>query len=110
MVRGSYVEIMLVRSATLVVSLGDQTLLVDPMLGAAGSMPPVEGQLAGRPTFVCRRVYLQGLLDLSPSGRLALVREPPGIALHVRRYGPALVSHVQPVGDYGTPLYESPPD
>lgn len=35
-------EITLVRSATLVVSLGGRTLLVDPMLGAAGSMPPVE--------------------------------------------------------------------
>lgn len=68
----------------------------------------VVGQLAGCPTFACPSVYLQGLLDLSPSGRLALVREPPGIALHVRTNGHPLVSHVQPVGDYGTPLYESP--
>ena len=35
-------EITLVRSATLMVSLGGRTLLVDPMLGTAGSMPPVE--------------------------------------------------------------------
>lgn len=35
-------EIRLVRSATLIVKLGDHRLLVDPMLGPAGSMPPVE--------------------------------------------------------------------
>ena len=39
---GGEVEITLVRSATLVVSLGGRTLLVGPMLGAAGCMPPVE--------------------------------------------------------------------
>lgn len=41
-------EITLVRSATLVVSLGGCTLLVDPMLGSAGSMPPVEDTAAPR--------------------------------------------------------------
>lgn len=35
-------EIRLVRSATLTVMLGGRRLLVDPMLGPAGSMPPVE--------------------------------------------------------------------
>jgi L-ascorbate metabolism protein UlaG (beta-lactamase superfamily) len=36
------VQIQLIRSATLVVSFAGHTLLVDPMLGAAGSMDPVE--------------------------------------------------------------------
>jgi L-ascorbate metabolism protein UlaG (beta-lactamase superfamily) len=36
------VEITLVRSATIVVSPGGRTLLVDPMLGDAGCMPPAE--------------------------------------------------------------------
>ena len=34
-------EISLVRHATLVVSVGDKTLLVDPMLSPAGAMPPI---------------------------------------------------------------------
>ena len=35
-------QIQLIRSATLVVSFAGHTLLVDPMLGPAGSMDPIE--------------------------------------------------------------------
>src|SRR5215213_11962595 len=39
---GETVQIQLIRSATLVVSFAGHTLLVDPMLSAAGSMDPIE--------------------------------------------------------------------
>src|SRR5215212_7732854 len=39
---GGTVQIQLIRSATLVVSFAGHTLLVDPMLGSAGSMDPLE--------------------------------------------------------------------
>src|SRR5919205_1050416 len=39
---GETVQIQLIRSATLVVSFAGHTLLVDPMLGPAGSMDPIE--------------------------------------------------------------------
>jgi 3',5'-cyclic-AMP phosphodiesterase len=60
----------------------------------------VSGQLAGSPVFVCPSVYLQARLDLSEHGRLSLVHEPPALGLHVHRDGEALISHVQPIGDY----------
>jgi L-ascorbate metabolism protein UlaG (beta-lactamase superfamily) len=73
---GGEVEITLVRSATLVVSLGGRTLLVDPMLGEAGSMPPVEN------TANPRRNPLVGL----PFGEGEL-------ASHLGRIDAVLVTH-----------------
>lgn len=55
--------------------------------------------LGGCGVFICPGVHLQLDLDLA-GGPLAVIREPPGIALHVYRDG-ALVTHVVPVGDFG---------
>jgi hypothetical protein len=52
--------------------------------------------------FVCPSTYWQLALDFSPDARLAIVREPPAIGLHVVADG-TVSSHVQPVGDYGPP-------
>ena len=62
------------------------------------------GELAGCTVFVCPSVHLQALLDLSPRGRLALIPEPPGFAVHVHGADETPISHVQPIGDYGAPL------
>lgn len=61
------------------------------------------GALNGCAAFVCPSSYLQLALDLGPSSGIALVREPPGFALHVAT-GDGLASHVQPIGDYGPPF------
>lgn len=61
------------------------------------------GAVGGCPAFVCPSSYLQLSLDLGPSSQIALVREPPGFALHVAT-GDGLTSHVQPIGDYGPPF------
>jgi Icc protein len=63
---------------------------------------PMMGELAGRPVFTCPSTYLQGLLDIG--GRMAIRKEPPGFGLHVEVDG-GLTSHVQPLGDYGPPIY-----
>jgi 3',5'-cyclic AMP phosphodiesterase CpdA len=57
------------------------------------------GESGGRPVFVCPSSNLQLALDLE-SDEIALVREPPCFALHVAT-GCEVVSHLQPVGDYG---------
>jgi Icc protein len=56
-----------------------------------------------RPVFVCPSSYMQLALDFSPDARLAIVREPPAIGVHVA-VGGTLVSHVQPIGDFGPPM------
>jgi hypothetical protein len=53
--------------------------------------------------FVCPSSHFQLALDLSPNSKVALIREPPGFALHVA-VGAELISHVQPIGDYGPPV------
>ena len=55
-------EIRLVRHATLIVSLGGKTLLVDPMLSPPGAMPPIQNTPNDRPNPL---VPLPEL-DLSP--------------------------------------------
>jgi 3',5'-cyclic AMP phosphodiesterase CpdA len=57
------------------------------------------GESGGRPVFVCPSSHVQLALDLD-SDEIALVREPPCFALHVAT-GCEVVSHLQPVGDYG---------
>jgi hypothetical protein len=61
------------------------------------------GVLGGCPVFVCPSSYLQLVLDLGPGSEIALIREPPGFALHVAVDG-GLTSHTQPIGDYGEPF------
>lgn len=61
------------------------------------------GALGGCAVLVCPSSYLQLVLDLGPSSEIALVREPPGFALHVL-LDDELVSHVLPIGDYGPPF------
>jgi 3',5'-cyclic AMP phosphodiesterase CpdA len=57
------------------------------------------GDCGGRPVFVCPSSHLQLALDLE-SHDIALIREPPCFALHVA-IGCEVVSHLQPIGDYG---------
>jgi 3',5'-cyclic AMP phosphodiesterase CpdA len=57
------------------------------------------GESGGRPVFVCPSSHLQLALDLE-ADEISLVREPPCFALHVAT-GCEVVSHLQPVGDYG---------
>jgi 3',5'-cyclic-AMP phosphodiesterase len=61
------------------------------------------GAAGGCPVFICPSSYLQLALDLGPDSEIALVREPPCFALHVT-LGAELISHVVPVGDYGSPF------
>ena len=61
------------------------------------------GGVGGCPVFVCPSSYLQLALDLGSDSEIALVREPPCIALHVT-LGAELISHVVPIGDYGPPF------
>jgi 3',5'-cyclic-AMP phosphodiesterase len=59
------------------------------------------GRVAACPVFVCPSVYAQAVLDLREQGRIAFIAEPPGFALHVHGSDGGVVSHVQPIGDYG---------
>jgi 3',5'-cyclic-AMP phosphodiesterase len=62
----------------------------------------LSGDCGGRPVFVCPSSHLQLALDLE-SDEIRLVREPPGFALHVAA-GSEVISHLQPIGDYGPPF------
>lgn len=57
------------------------------------------GALAGCVVSVCPSTTVQLHLGTSLSGRVALVHEPAGFALHVAHDG-GLTSHIQPVGDH----------
>jgi 3',5'-cyclic-AMP phosphodiesterase len=61
------------------------------------------GGIGGCPVFVCPSSYLQLALDLRPDSEIALVREPPCFGLHVA-LETELISHVVPIGDYGSPF------
>jgi 3',5'-cyclic-AMP phosphodiesterase len=56
-----------------------------------------------RPVFVCPSTYMQLALDFTPGARLAIVREPPAVGMHVALDG-TVTSHVQPIGDYGAAI------
>jgi 3',5'-cyclic AMP phosphodiesterase CpdA len=60
------------------------------------------GAAGGCPVFVCPSTHLQLALDLDAT-EIALIREPPCFAVHVAT-GREVVSHLQPIGDYGTPF------
>lgn len=57
----------------------------------------VAGTVGGCGVLVCPSVYLQAALDLTVPGRLELVPEPPGFAVHALVDG-EVASHVSPVG------------
>ncbi len=61
------------------------------------------GALNGCPVFVCASAYLQLALELGGDSEIALVREPPVLGLHAT-VGAELISHVVPIGDYGSPF------
>lgn len=60
----------------------------------------------GHPVFLCPSTALAITLDLRPGAPGTLVREPPAFALHVHRGGGEIVTHVQPLGDFGEPFGE----
>jgi 3',5'-cyclic-AMP phosphodiesterase len=61
------------------------------------------GSVGGCPVFVCASSYLQLALKLGGDSEIALVREPPVLGLHAT-VGAELISHVVPIGDYGSPF------
>jgi 3',5'-cyclic-AMP phosphodiesterase len=61
------------------------------------------GTVGGRPVFVCASSYLQLALRFGGDSEIALVREPPVLGLHAT-VGAELISHVVPIGDYGSPF------
>ena len=60
----------------------------------------------GVPVFLCPSTSVAIALDLRPGAPGRLIREPPGFALHVVRGGGEIVTHVQPLGDFGEPFGE----
>ena len=60
----------------------------------------------GHPVFLCPSTSLAITLDLRPGAQGTLIREPPAFALHVVRDGGEIVTHVQPLGDFGEPFGE----
>ena len=56
------------------------------------------------PVFTCPSVSIALALDLRPDAepRVAVVDEPPALAIHVLLDG-EVTSHVQPIGDFGPP-------
>ena len=60
----------------------------------------------GRRVFLGPSTSLAIALDLRDDVPGRLVREPPAFALHVHRGGGDIVSHVQPLGDFGEPFGE----
>ncbi len=67
---------------------------------------PITAGFGGTIAFVCPTTCYPFGLDTGPERILNVVKEPPGIAVHLwlpdgSPSGPDLVSHVQPVGDWG---------
>jgi hypothetical protein len=62
----------------------------------------ITATIAGRPVFVCPSTNIQLALDLGDpgAGHIMLVREPPAFAVH-DLVGGDVVSHLQPIGDFG---------
>ncbi|PSC06573.1 phosphodiesterase [Alsobacter soli] len=62
---------------------------------------PIQRRFAGTIGFVAPCTAHQVALDLRPGTANHFVMEPPAIAVHVWTPETGLVSHLQPVGDYG---------
>ncbi|HKH34003.1 MAG TPA: hypothetical protein VKA80_07550 [Beijerinckiaceae bacterium] len=61
-------------------------------------------RFAGTIGFVAPGTAHQVALDLRPGEPNRFVLEPPGFALHVWTPETGVVSHVQPIGDFGLPM------
>lgn len=61
----------------------------------------------GRSAFLAPSTSLAIALDLRAGVPFRLVHEPPGFALHLHRGGGELVSHMQPLGDFGASFEQS---
>lgn len=55
------------------------------------------GEFAGVPAVVCPSVHLQAELNFSAEAEIALIGEPPALAVHVLRPGEAPISHIHPI-------------
>ena len=55
------------------------------------------GEFAGVPAVVCPSVHLQAELNLSAEGTIALIGEPPALAVHVLRPDEPPISHIHPI-------------
>lgn len=64
---------------------------------------PITRRFAGTLGYVAPGVAHQVALDLRPGTQNRLIMEPPAFALHVWHEETGLVSHLQPIGDYGRP-------
>ena len=95
-------KIRLLRSATLVVSLAGRELLVDPMLGPAGSMPPVENTANRRRNPLVSLPFDEGALDR------VVAETDAALVTHIHRdhWDPAAVDLIPKV----TPVLCQPED
>ena len=65
---------------------------------------PIQMRLGGTIAQIAPSIAHQLPLDLRPDGPQAFVFEPPAFMLHQWREGQGLVSHMQYIGDFGTPI------
>ncbi len=64
---------------------------------------PITRRFAGTVVQTAPATAHQVMLNLGEGKPLRWVMEPPAVMLHLWRAGDGLVSHVEPVGDYGQP-------
>ena len=62
---------------------------------------PIQLRFAGTIGYVVPGTAHQVALDLRDGTENMFVMEPPAIAIHVWKPGTGIVSHLQPIGDYG---------
>jgi len=62
---------------------------------------PIQRRFAGTIGYVAPGTAHQVALDLRPGTENQFVMEPPALALHVWHPETGVVSHLQPIGDYG---------
>lgn len=62
---------------------------------------PIQLRFAGTIGYVVPGTAHQVALDLRPGTENRFVMEPPALALHVWKPGLGMISHLQPIGDYG---------
>ncbi|KRE11158.1 metallophosphatase [Bosea sp. Root381] len=63
---------------------------------------PIQRRFAGTIGYVAPGTAHQVALDLRPGTENRLVMEPPAFAVHVWKPETGIVSHLQPIGDYGS--------
>ena len=64
---------------------------------------PIQRRFAGTIGYVAPGTAHQVALDLRPRTENRMIMEPPGFAVHAWDAEAGLVSHLQPIGDYGAP-------